>query len=238
MISILILEDEEYTKRFIKKIVSESPLIKKVYETSSGNDAINYANEYRPDVALLDIELDENENLNGLEVAKLIKNVSPKTKFVFLTGYSKYALESFEVHPYDYILKPINIGKLRETLSNLAKNITGKCNKDDIKLIIKTGKEIYFIAYEDIIFIEKNDKKILVHEKSNQYETRGTLKQLEKELDENFIRVHKSFIVNKNRIKNIKELVSRSYEIRFHGISKKALMSRNRFEEIKNEIIS
>jgi len=87
MVSILLLEDEHYTRRFFKKLVSESPLVDKIVDTANGNEAISLALEHKPDIALLDIELSPEEGLNGIQVAKTIYNFSPETYFVFLVSF-------------------------------------------------------------------------------------------------------------------------------------------------------
>lgn len=242
---ILLLEDEHYTRRFIKKIILENPLVSEVFDTEKGNEAIRFAKKYQPDIALLDIELDENEKLSGLEVAKVIRHVSIQTEFVFITGYSKYALESFSVHPYDYILKPINIGHMMEVISFLVNKVeqsngVNKNTKHSNKIVVKNKNERFFIPTEEIIFIEAQNKNISFHCADAIYTTQGiTLAELEKQLGDNFARVHKSFIVNKNKIRKIKEVGNRSYyEIRFLETNKLAFMSRNKFETLRDNLIS
>ncbi|MDF9409892.1 response regulator [Pelotomaculum isophthalicicum JI] len=77
MVNILLLEDELYTRRFLKKLVSENPSVDKVIDTPSGKEAINFAREYKLDIALLDIELAPEEGLNGILVAKKIHDFNP-----------------------------------------------------------------------------------------------------------------------------------------------------------------
>ena len=108
MVNILLLEDEHFTRRFLKKLVSENNFVNRVIDTPCGKEAINLARKYKPNIALLDIELAPEEELNGIQVAKTIYDFNPEIYFVFITGYTQYVIESFAVHPYDYILKPVN----------------------------------------------------------------------------------------------------------------------------------
>jgi len=78
----------------------------------NGMEAIRLAREYQPDIAFLDIELSLEEGFNGIQVAAMINDISPETKLVFVTGYTKYALDCYSVHPYDYLVKPITKGSL------------------------------------------------------------------------------------------------------------------------------
>ncbi len=239
VLKILLLEDEDYTRKFIKKLVTESLIDFEIFDTAKGEEAIAIAREHCPHIALLDIELGENENLNGLEVAKFIKNISPKTEFVFITGYSKYALDSFSVHPYDYILKPIDIEKVINTL-NALRNMIGLEKDSSIssgKVIVQNKNETIFIPLEEIIFIETQHRGTIIHCGDGIYPNSQILANIEKQLDKHFIKTHKSFIVNKNKIRKIKQIADRSYEIEFIKTDKTALMSRYRFQELKEHLI-
>ncbi len=239
MLKILILEDEEYTRKFIKKLVMEILVDVQVFDTSKGEEAIEIVKEHYIDIALLDIELGKNERLSGLDIAKIIKNINCKTKFVFLTGYSQYALESFSVHPYNYILKPIDIDKVMNTLNELDNEIN--LEKDNLtstgKIIIQNKSETIFIPLDEIIFIETENRGTTIHCKNKVYTNHQTLSKVEKQLDNNFIKTHKSYIVNKNKIRKIKEVADRSYEVQFMETDKTALMSRYKFKELKKHLI-
>lgn len=237
--NIILLEDEEYTRRFIKKLVLEHPLVETVWDTPSGKEAVRLAQEAKPDIALLDIELSPEEKLNGIDVAKLINTFSPETHFVFITGYSKYAIDSFAVHPYDYILKPIKQEKVMEIIGNLAAKLTNRpaasAKKSPAKIAVKVNNEILLIKLSDILFIEKLEGRTQIHTNLSVYKIAQNLNELETKLEPNFLRVHKSFIVNLDKISKIKEISSRSYEIGFDKCPKVALMSRYKFEEHRDK---
>lgn len=236
MVNILLLEDEPYTRRFLKKLVSENSFVDSVIDTPSGSEAISLAREHKTDIALLDIELAPEEELNGIQVAKNIYDFSPETFFVFITGYSQYAVESFAVHPYDYILKPVQKDKVNEIISSLADMVKRRngARSSPEKIMIKAKNEIIMIAPCDILFFEKQEKFNLVHTVNNIYKTNHqTLGELGGKLGGNFLRVHKSFIANLDKISKIREVSNRSYEIYFNGYDKTALMSRYKFEEHK-----
>lgn len=239
MPKILLLEDEEYTRRFLKQMVLENPLVEKVLDTSNSTEAISIAREYKPPIALLDIELAPEEGLNGIDVAKIIHSYNPNTIFVFITGYSKYAVDSFTVHPYDYIMKPIKKDRVLEVISNLASKVAKEVNtKKNDKIILKLKNEIIFISLKDVLFVEKLDRKAFIHTTNNVYEINDTLTEIENSLGEQYLRVHKSYIVNLEKIKKIIDIGNRSYSIEFYGSSKNAYMSRYKFEEYKDKFFS
>ncbi|MDI6707278.1 MAG: LytTR family DNA-binding domain-containing protein [Bacillota bacterium] len=235
MVSILILEDEHYTREYLKGLVAKNPLVSRVIDVSSGSGAVRAAEEHIPDIALLDIELDTGEGLNGIDVARMIRQINPRMHLVFLTGYSKYALDAFQVHPYDYILKPFKTERVMEVITTLAAKVLQDRDTDNAtdRITIRTGDEILFIMVGEIIFIERQGRQTLVHMLDNIHEIDMFLNELEGILPQNFLRVHKSFIVNADKIKRIREVSRRSYEIEFYDYKRKAQMSRYKFEEYK-----
>jgi len=194
MVSILLLEDEHYTRRFFKKLISENPFVDKVIDTPSGKEAISLANEHKPKIVLLDIELAPEEGLNGIQVAKNIYDFTPETYFVFITGYSQYAVESFSVHPYDYILKPVKKDKVNEVISSVAAKIKkwDGARSGSERIMIKVNNDKFMIDPSDILLIEKQNKFSLIHTGSSVYKAYQTLGELEGKLGGNFLRVHKS----------------------------------------------
>jgi two-component system LytT family response regulator len=122
MIKVLILEDEDYTREFLKKLILDHLKTCTAFDTAYGTDAIQLTKQHCPDLIFLDIEL-TGQDLNGLDIAKQIYSFNKEAFLVFLTGYPQYAVSSFAVHPFSYVLKPINInefiGLLRE-ISGLA----------------------------------------------------------------------------------------------------------------------
>ncbi|SJZ57904.1 LytR/AlgR family response regulator transcription factor [Garciella nitratireducens] len=234
MVNILILEDEKYTREFIKKLVSESPLVDQVFATESGKEAISIAEEEVIHVALFDIELEESESLNGLDIAKNIHLINPSIKMIFVTGYAKYAIDSFSVHPYDYILKPINRKKLMETIHELASK---EMKQRQQKMIVRNRNETIFIPFDEIIFIEKHTNHIFINTADSKYIDNSTLGEIEEILPNDFLRVHKSYIVNMKKIKKILEVGNRSYQIHFIHSNKVAYMSRYKYFELKEYFI-
>jgi len=233
MLKILILEDEEYTLRFLEKLVSEHPLTGEISGTSSGSEAIQLAGKISPDIAFLDIELTPQDELNGIEVARTIQRISPHTKFVFVTGYTRYAIDSFVVHPYDYVLKPIQKSKVFDILSELSKDAASpQVNTNtNRRLIFRSEDEIFFINTADVFFFEKMGKKAAIHSSSGVREATCIFNELETLLGSKFIRVHKSYVVNMDKISRIIDTGNQSYEVYFHDYDKVALLSRIKYRE-------
>ncbi|MFZ7103431.1 MAG: LytR/AlgR family response regulator transcription factor [Peptococcaceae bacterium] len=236
MVNILLLEDEAYTRKFFKQLLLNNPLIANVYDTSSCREAVKLAEKHKPEIAMLDIELGAAEAMNGLEVAKIITSLLPETIFVFVTGYTKYAIDSFAVHPFDYIVKPVNKERISEVIVKIVNRLNNSVtSQKENKLTLKNKEETYFVKPGDVIFIERNSRDTLVHTKYGIYIVSENLNNLEKILGDNFLRVHQSFLINLEKIKMIKSLGNRSFDIEFLEYNKNASMSRYKFEEFKEK---
>jgi len=230
---VLILEDEKYTLRFLCQLVAEHPLVKKVIPVSISIDAVQKSKEEQPIIAFLDIELELEDPMNGVETACLIKSVSPETKIIFVTGYAQYVMESFSVHPYDYVMKPIMKDKLFKIITEIltqsrTRSLTVK------KLRFRNKGNIIFLDPDQILFIEKRGKGVYVHCKEEVYAVQDGLNELEFVLPEQFIRSHKSYFINLNNISLINSTGNRSYAVYFENYDQTAWVSRNKYDKYKH----
>lgn len=236
MSNILVCEDEKNTLAMICKLLKENSLVEEIYPTSSGNEAIEVIKKQAPHILLLDIDLPD---IDGIEVAKIALTFNADAAIVFITGYPDYAQESFIVHPYDYMLKPIDI----ERFSNTINSLIAKCESNLLNFKLKTAKKlpvrvknkILFLNIDDIIFIEKNGKDTTIHTREGSLMCNENLKSIESDLGCNFYRAHKSFIINIAMIEWIESLGD-SYEISFINCDKKAYMSKGKYQFIKDKL--
>lgn len=226
MINVLICDDDQNMRKMLRKIVSENHVISNVYITENGIEALEIVQEQTINIALLDIEMPK---LNGIETAKLISKISPSTSFIFITAHADYAIDSFAVHPYSYLLKPINKELLNNTLNDLVHEIV----PDNQIITIKNGNDILVLAIKNILFYEKAGNKTAVHTIDDEIIWNKTLTEIESILNKTFLRTHQSFIVNTESIKKIEHLGNRSYRIEFKETKKTAYMSRNNYEKMK-----
>ncbi len=231
--TILILEDEKYILQFLMQLISSHPLVTKVVGAIDSKQAILLSRECIPNIAFLDIELGDEEGWNGIDVARTIRSISPHTKLVFVTGYDRYALDSFQVHPYDYVLKPINPGRIMHLITALSKETKPATHQETDKLVIKTNNEVILINYSEIFYIEKQGNCTLIHTESDIYKASESLYELESLLPPRFLKSHKSFIVNLDRINRISDY-NRSFELHFRDYDKVALMSRKQYKQLRH----
>ncbi len=146
------------------------------------------------DFAFLDVDM---PGINGIELGKAIKNISPKTFIVFVTSYPQYAIEAYDCEAFNYLLKPVDIGKANKVIRNLIR----KYQENNKYHIIKIKTEHIRIPIQDIYYIECCRKHIIYHLKTKDYETVGNLSDVYKSLKKHgFYQTHQGYLVNMNRI--------------------------------------
>lgn len=116
--TVICVDDEEIILEQISKILDDMPEIKKVTAFNEPEDALQYLKDTAVDIAFLDINM---RGINGLNLAKTVKSISPDTDIIFITGYSDYAVDAWKMHANGYLMKPVSADDIREELSYLGK---------------------------------------------------------------------------------------------------------------------
>lgn len=194
-------DDIELLKNHIMQynIETENNIITSSF--SSSNEFINSCNTHIYNVVLLDIEMPE---INGMDLAKQLRTKSDDVFIIFTTSYPEYMHESFEVQPFQYLIKPINYKSICTLLENVIKKIT-RSTKNVV--IVDTEGEKQFIPLDDILYISSiKGKKIYIRYQLTTAEliTKGTLVDIESFLnDKGFISPSRGYIVNLRHIRSI-----------------------------------
>jgi two-component system, LytTR family, response regulator len=210
----MIIEDEQLARQRLKRLLTTYDEIELIAEAENGLQGLELINQLQPELIFLDIEM---PLLNGFELLAQLTTHQPKV--VFTTAYDQYAIKAFEEGSIDYLLKPIELDRLDKTIkklrqTNLATSslsietllsqIQGK--KNTKTLTVKLGERILLIKINDIIHIEAEDKYVFLHTNDGKkHLTDYTLAILEEKLPEDFIRVHRSHIINTDYIKEIRK---------------------------------
>lgn len=227
---VIIAEDNPIELSYIRNLISKDNDITIVGEANDGVEAINLITKIKPDVAFLDISMPVK---SGLEVAKeLNENIC----VVFITGHSDFALEAFNVGSIDYILKPIEPERIIRTITRIKRFRYDKNTTQKIAVNIKN--EVIFLNVNKIIYLEKMPlvKKILFGMENQQELTVfGALDSFERSLAcYNFVRTHKSFIINLNKVNRIIPCGDNTYIAKFSGTEKEVLVSRHYSASVKD----
>lgn len=234
MINVLICDDDAYTLRMLEHLVRQIPQITSVVTVSSGEDAIKAVQSSEMHIVLMDIDLPK---LDGMETSKVIRGIMPDAEIVFITAYPDYALDSYSVLAADYITKPIDIERMKACIVRLineleTSRIHESITRNDL-LFIKTKSDIYFVDEKDLYFIEKQGKKLVIHLKSEIIETYMGLRELENKLTNNFFRTHKSYLINLRKVYKVSQFSESSFVVHFRDIEQTALITKEKFNHIK-----
>lgn len=177
------------------------------------------------DVLFLDVDM---PGINGLETARRIREQDKDMLIIFLTAYSEFVFESFKVDAFRYLVKPVQNQELTETLEAIYQ----KLSTPEEYLNFQFQNETFSIKYSDIIYIEGMRDKIWIYCSDGIYRWRGTIKNLNEKLNEKgFFQVHRSYIINMNKIQKYS-----SQTVLMEG-GHKVPISKYRMNEFKEEYI-
>ena len=200
MICIAICDDEKYVCNTIQTMLSNflsKNMEITIQQFSSGTELLQYNKTI--DILFLDIQMDY---INGMETARKLRNRKFKGFIIFITILKEMVFQSFEVQAYDYLLKPITEKQFDKTMERLFTSIQ---NANEANLLIQKGHESRIISFEDIVYCEIIDRKVYLHLSSSEIlDFYDRIENLEKKLDNNFFRCHRSFLINLKHLKSYK----------------------------------
>lgn len=221
MFKAYVVDDEPLARDELKYILNRTKKVEILGESDNIVDALADIAIYKPDIVFLDIQLDEE---NGLTLAKKLEEYHPTPAICFVTAYDEYALQAFESNAVDYILKPFNEKRIEKTLNkiiNMKESLITKTpasnrrqNESIKKLAVTVDDRYVLISPSEIVYIEATDGKCKIKTKDTDYVLIETLAGLEKKLANNhFLRVHRSYIVNIQRILEIEPWFNSTYNL-------------------------
>ena len=204
-INCLIVDDEELAQSVIEKYIDTLPTLKLVGKCENAIEAISFLHNNKVDLLFLDLNMPE---LSGLE---MLKTLNDPPKVIITTAYSEYALESYDFGVVDYLLKPIKlerflkaVNKAVEQLSLIPKDEEMKAGPTTTSIFIKEDHNTIQVNVSDIDYVEAYGNYIKVHTSGKTFLTRETIIHIEERLPGSaFVRVHKSFIINSDKIQKI-----------------------------------
>lgn len=217
MKKVLIADDEKAGRTLIKEYLEDYPDLVLITEVNNGVDAITEINRFKPDYVFLDIQM---PGKTGFEVLNHLEEIP---KIIFSTAYDEYALKAFEVHAVDYLLKPytkerfkIAVERLEtenDKLGALAQSIFMEETSYPNRVLVHFNKKLITIKCEDIIWIEAYGDYSKIHTSNQVYLSNFGISDLEQKLNPKmFLRVHRSSIINLDRVKELNKY-GKSYDI-------------------------
>jgi len=226
-ITVVIVDDEQLACEELGFLLKEFPDLEVLATARNGIEALKLIEELEPDIAFLDVQM---PGLDGLSVIQKLREQNiPLPYFVLATAYDQYALEAFRLEALDYLLKPIEKDRLAVTLERARKAVGEKASKEAAatpapktgapqrtKLLVRSNNRNLIVDAQDLIYATIDDGLITVVASNVEGESNyRTIEELQSNLDPDiFWRVHRSFLININRIKEVIPWFKSSFQLK------------------------
>jgi two-component system LytT family response regulator len=223
----LIVDDESLARERIREMLEADPQIEAVGDCANGKEAIEAIAKLKPDLIFLDVEM---PGIDGFEVLESLDPASMPV-VIFVTAYDQYAVRAFEIYALDYLLKPFDRERFEKSVTRAKEQLlrTSDTMSERIlsaleqiktrpvhleRLVIKMNGHVFFIKAEEIDWLEAEGNYVRLHAGKESYLLRDTITALEAQLDpKQFLRVHRSAIVNVDRIQELQPWFHGEYRI-------------------------
>jgi two-component system, LytTR family, response regulator len=232
----LIVDDERLARMKLRKLLADFPNIKVVGEADGVQSALKILEETAPDVVFLDVQMPQ---MTGFE---LLERTEAEFKTIFVTAYDQYAIRAFEVNALDYLLKPVNVKRLEQAIERLSLQTSTKPTDKNLEyedfLFLNFGRHSRFVRVSEIKCIAAADVySEIILEDDNIALILKPLAEWEQRLPkQNFVRIHRSTIVNLAFVERVESLFNYSCEVYVKGFQKPLTMSRRYAAQVKNRL--
>lgn len=224
---VLLVDDEPLARQRLERLIAEQIPQASFLEAGNGIVAVEQAHLH-PDIIFLDVEM---PGLNGLDCAKQISQNQPHIPIVFTTAYDHYALDAFNVLAAGFLVKPVNREKLKQLLTKLGPTIQSN-TLEQTQLVSKVGNVIEKIAIAEVEYVIAENKYTHAFSQQKSLILDTTLKQLEQDYPQKFIRIHRHTIVDKHLVEKLCKIGNQPV-VYLKGIDKSFEVSRRHLKEVK-----
>jgi two-component system LytT family response regulator len=221
VLTAVIVDDEKLARLYLAELVAEFPEVRVVATCNDGFEAVKAITEHRPDLVFLDIQM---PRLDGFEVLELVDRSA--LAVVFVTAFDQYALKAFDAHAVDYLLKPFSRDRLAAALAKVRRNFSGGLPGVDLmrrtlrpdekylgRIVVRDGAAVTIIPCGEVISLCAEDDYVNIRSGGGSILKHQTLASLEQSLDpERFVRIHRSAIINVEKLERIELLERDHYE--------------------------
>lgn len=225
----LIVDDEPLARERVRSLLAEQPGMTVIGEAQDGDQAVEEILAHQPDLVFLDVQMPKK---TGFDVIQAV-GADRMPAVVFVTAYDQYALKAFDVHAVDYLLKPFDRerfegavdrarrhfnasdnGALKSQLLRLVQELQPSSAPRQERLIVKTGGRLFFLRADEIDWIEAAGNYVRIHVGKDAHLLRETMNSIEARLDPKlFLRIHRSRIVNMERVKELHPWFNGDYAV-------------------------
>ncbi len=217
----VIVDDEDLARQMLREFLAPHVEIDIIAECANGFEAVKAVTELKPDLLFLDIQMPK---LNGFEVLELI---GTDRAIIFVTAYDEYAIRAFDIHAVDYLLKPFSAERFDSALKRAKERLGGKLpapaelsssarppTQTLERIVVRDGTRVNIIPIAKLDFAEAQDDYVALSSEGKKHLKQQTISSLEKALDpERFLRIHRSYIVNLERVTKIEPYSKDNYVV-------------------------
>lgn len=213
---VLIVEDEEHARRYLRELLQNEAQIEVVGESSNGFEGVQQIRQLSPDIVFVDVQM---PGLDGFAMIDRIDGMRLPL-FVFVTGYGEHAVRAFEIEAVDYLCKPFDQTRLSLSVERAMRRLNSATPAADqnqwlTRLSIKDDERILFVPVDEIVWIESANKYVVIHTPGGTHISRQTIQGLEEKLNpKEFVRTHRSTLVRKAAVRGMHPLFHGDYTIR------------------------
>lgn len=220
MSRVLLVDDEQPARERLRELLHAIPDLEVVGEAADGEEAIQKIVELRPEIVLLDIQM---PGVSGLEVTACLPH--PRPKIIFCTAFDQYAVDAFELHAVDYLLKPVNRIRLAQAIERTRQEDPTKAETSlngvtramplaNRRLLARCGDRYRVVPQRDVVYFSSEDGLTLLHTRDREYVLDPTLNDLEERLDAAvFFRISRAAIVNLDSIIEVRPLIGGTADV-------------------------
>jgi two-component system LytT family response regulator len=202
--SCVIVDNDESSRLILENFISQFKYLELKASLKTGIEAFNFLSE-NPDVNILLLDINMSE-MNGIE---LIRAIPKKPETIFISEHEQFAVEAFELGAQDYLMKPFSFERFARAIQRVSVNIQ-QSNKESLpskehkEIFVKANARFHKLNYDEILFIEALADYVLVNTTTSKHIVYSTMKAMEEKLaGDTFMRIHRSFIINKNKIQQV-----------------------------------
>jgi len=241
-VQVLIVDDEALARDRLVRMVSDFDDHAVVGEAANGVQAVEIANRDRPDLVLLDIRM---PGMDGLEAARHLLDLEEPPAVVFCTAYEEHAIEAFDVQAVGYLLKPVRKDDLARVLASahrLNKAQLAGLDDDGVQrrthISARTRRGIELVPVHEISYFQADQKYVTVRHAGGELIIDETLRELEQEFGEAFIRIHRNALVATRAIEGLERNEDGSHRVRLKGITELLEISRRHVSGVRKFVRS
>jgi len=232
----IIVDDERLARNELRRLLADYPEVEIIEECDGAEAAIIAVDKLRPDVVFLDIHMPGKDGFGVLEELDYMPHV------IFITAYDEYAIKAFDVNALDYLLKPIEVDRLKEAINKVKAELIEPIEKSeklgiDDQVFVKDGDRCWFVNLADVPMFESEGNYVRVYFDKNKPLILKSLNNLSNRLDEaSFFRANRKFIINLNWVESIENWFNGGLMVKLKNGEKVEISRRqaSKFKEMKS----